>query len=211
MQDMQGFLDRLRQLRLLPVVKLDSPKQAVPLAKALHAGGLSCAEITFRTGAAEESIRRVSECVPEVYVCAGTVLTPEMAKRAVQAGAKAVISPGTNREVVEWCLEHDVPVLPGCATPSEVEQAIRLGLKAVKLFPAEVVGGGKMLKALAGPYPGMFFVPTGGITPENLRDYLALSNVLACGGSWIVPEPALARGDYGTIERLAKEAKALLL
>ena len=204
------FFENLRQVGIVPVVKINDAAKAEGLALALQNGGLPAAEITFRTDAAEEAIRRMAANVPQMCVCAGTVLTVENAKRAVNAGAKAIISPGTNPDVVRWCIEQEVPVLPGCATPTEVETCMRLGLKVVKLFPAEVVGGVKMLKALAGPYAHMQFMPTGGISPANARDYLSLSNVLACGGSWITPEKELDSGNFSVIEQLAREAAALV-
>ena len=166
----------------------------------------AAAEVTFRTEAAAEAIRRIREQVPEVCVCAGTVLNVETAERAVEAGASAIISPGTNPEVVAWCLKMGVPVIPGCATPTEVEACMRMGLDFVKLFPAEVVGGVAMLKALSGPYGGMAFMPTGGVNPRNAASYLAQKNVVCCGGSWMVPEKLLESGDFAAIEQLAREA-----
>ena len=206
---MSDFFTALHEVGIVPVIKMDTAENAVPLAKALQAGGLPAAEITFRSEAAEASIRAIAESVPGMCVCAGTVLNVENARRAVEAGAKAVISPGTNLEVVRWCVEHHVPVIPGCATPTEVEACMREGLKTVKLFPAEVVGGVKMLKALAGPYAGMKFMPTGGISLANAKDYLLLKNVVACGGSWIVPGNLLAEKRFDAIEKLAAEAAQL--
>ena len=201
---------KLAEIGIIPVIKIDDAAKAVPLAKALRDGGLPAAEVTFRTAAAEEAIRRIAAEVPDVCVCAGTVLNVETAKRAVDAGACAIISPGTNPEVVQWCLENNVPVIPGCATPTEVEACMRMGLDFVKLFPAEVVGGVGMLKALAGPYGQMQFMPTGGISPENAASYLALKNVVCCGGSWMVPGKLLDAEDYAGIEALAREAAAIL-
>lgn len=201
---------KLAEIGIIPVIKIDDAEKAVPLAKALRDGGLPAAEVTFRTAAAEEAIRRIAAEVPDVCVCAGTVLNVETAKRAMQAGASAVISPGTNPEVVAWCLENNVPVIPGCATPTEVEACMRMGLDFVKLFPAEVVGGVKILKALSGPYGNMQFMPTGGISPENAASYLALKNVVCCGGSWMVPGKLLDQNDFAGIEALAREAAALL-
>lgn len=201
--------ETLREIGIIPVIRIEDPKDAVPLAKALAEGGIPAAEITFRTDAAEEAIRRIVAEVPEVTVCAGTVLDVPTAKKAVEAGAKAVISPGLNPSVVAWCVENSVPVIPGCATPSEVETAMRLGLDFVKLFPAEVVGGVAMLKALSGPYGGMSFMPTGGVSPQNVGSYLALKNVVCCGGSWLAPEKLVAAGDFAAITELAREAAAL--
>lgn len=202
--------ERLHSIGVIPVIKINDAEKAVPLARALRDGGLPAAEVTFRTAAAAEAIRRIKAELPEVCVCAGTVLTVETAKEAVAAGAEAIISPGTNPEVVRWCMESHVPVIPGCATPTEVEACMRMGLDFVKLFPAEVVGGVKMLKALSGPYGGMAFMPTGGISPENAGQYLALKNVVCCGGSWMVPEKLLDSGDFAAIEALAREAAALV-
>lgn len=203
---MSNFWKQLQDTGIVPVIKIDHESHAVALAKALLAGGLPAAEITFRSDAAENSIREISAHVPEVFVCAGTVLNVETARRAVDAGAKAIISPGTNLEVVRWCREHNVPVIPGCATPTEVEACMREGLDTVKLFPAEVVGGIAMLKALSGPYAAMKFMPTGGISTSNVKEYLALKNVLACGGSWIVPEQLLAEDRFEEIQELAAKA-----
>ena len=201
---------KLAEIGIIPVIKIDDAEKAVPLAKALRDGGLPAAEVTFRTAAAEEAIRRIAAEVPDVCLCAGTVLSVETAKRAVEAGATAIVSPGTNPEVVQWCLENNVPVIPGCATPTEVEACMRMGLDFVKLFPAEVVGGVGMLKALAGPYGQMKFMPTGGVSPENVGNYLALKNVVCCGGSWMVPAKLLDAEDCAGIEALAREAAAIL-
>ena len=198
--------EKLASIGIIPVIKINDAEKAVPLARALCAGGLPAAEVTFRTPAAAEGIRRIRAEVPAVCVCAGTVLNAETAERAVEAGAEAVISPGTNPAVVKWCLEMGVPVIPGCATPTEVEACMRMGLDFVKLFPAEVVGGVAMLKALAGPYSHMAFMPTGGVSPENAAAYLAQKNVVCCGGSWMVPEKLLESGDFAAIERLARAA-----
>ncbi len=197
------------QVGVVPVIKMDAADHAVPLAKALAKGGLPAAEITFRSAAATDSIRAIARDCPELFVCAGTVLTPQQAREAVDAGARAIISPGTNTETVRWCLQNGVPVIPGCATPSEVESNMREGLKLVKLFPAEVMGGVAMLKALAGPYAAMKFMPTGGVRPGNVQDYLRLANVTACGGTWIVPGQLLSAGNFDEIERLAREAASL--
>lgn len=203
------MIESVRRARLLPVVVLDEPAQAVPLAEALKAGGLPIAEVTFRTSAAEEAIRRISGEVPGVLLGAGTVLTPEQVRAAKRAGAAFLVSPGFNPAVVQAALEEDLPILPGINNPTGVEQAMAAGLSAVKFFPAEPTGGTAFLKALTGPYPAMRFVPTGGIGPKNLRDYLALPAVLACGGSWMV-DPALIRaGRFDEVQRLTAEAVAL--
>ena len=205
-----SIFEELHEIGIIPVVKINDASRAVGLAKALRDGGLPAAEITFRTAAAAEAISLIAKNVPDVMVCAGTILTVENAKLAVEAGAKAIISPGTNPEVVTWCVENNIPVIPGCATPSEVELCKRLGLKVVKLFPAEVVGGVKMLKALSGPYADMKFMPTGGISASNVTDYRKLSNVVACGGSWMVPEKLLDEGNFEEIEKLTREAASCL-
>lgn len=206
---MKDIIEQLRETAIIPVVKLDDAEQAVPLARALASGGLPAAEITFRSGAAAESIRRISRETPEVALCAGTVLTVENARMAVDSGAKAIISPGTNPDVVRWCLAHGVPVIPGCATPTEIEACMGMGLDLVKLFPAEAVGGVKLLRALHGPYRSMRFMPTGGICPANAAEYLSQPNVVCCGGSWMVPPDALEKGEFSAAEALAREAVAL--
>lgn len=203
---MNTFYEALCKARVVPVIKINDASKAPQLAKALLAGGMSIIEITFRTDAAAEAIRAISREVPEMTVCAGTVLTPEQAQAALDAGAAGIISPGINPEVVRYCTERDIPVIPGCATPTEVEACMRMGLKMVKLFPAEVVGGVKMLKALAGPYAQMRFMPTGGISLQNLPDYLALPNVAACGGSWIAPEKLIDNDRFDEITELARQA-----
>ncbi|WP_411678208.1 bifunctional 4-hydroxy-2-oxoglutarate aldolase/2-dehydro-3-deoxy-phosphogluconate aldolase [Caproicibacter sp.] len=199
----------LYKIGIIPVIKMDCIEHAVPLAKALKNGGLPAAEVTFRSDSAADSIRAITEEVPELFVCAGTVLTVQNAELAVEAGAKAIISPGTNLSVVRWCIENKIPVFPGCATPTEVEACMREGLSVVKLFPAEVVGGIAMLKALSGPYSGMKFMPTGGVKPGNVKEYLSQKNVLACGGTWMVPENLLTDGKFDEIEALTKEAAKL--
>lgn len=201
---MEPIENLLKQAGVIPVIKLDDAEKAVPLAKALLAGGIPAAEVTFRTPAAAKAIENITANQPDMFVCAGTVLSVEQAKLATACGAKAIISPGTNREVVEWCAGHSVPVYPGCATPTEVEAAMALGLTTVKLFPAEVVGGVRMLQALYGPYRGIKFMPTGGVSPTNLAEYLSQPNVIACGGSWLCPEKVIAAGNWQKIEDLAR-------
>lgn len=207
---MESINQILKNAGVIPVIKLEDEQKAVPLGEALLAGGISAAEVTFRTPAAAKSIEKIATALPEMFVCAGTVLTVEQAQLAAACGAKAIISPGTNRAVVEWCLEHKVPVYPGCATPTEVEAALGLGLTTVKLFPAEVVGGVKMLKALYGPYAGVKFMPTGGISPDNLKDYLLQPNVIACGGSWLCPEKAIAESNWQQITALSQACASLV-
>ena len=204
-----NFYDKLNFEKIVPVVKINDASKAPDLARALLAGGLSVIELTFRSAAAADAIRAVCREVPELTGCAGTVLTPEQAQQAVDAGAQAIVSPGTNEEVVRWCLHRGIPVIPGVATPTEAEACIRMGLDVLKLFPAETVGGVGMLKALAGPYSYLRFMPTGGISLKNLPDYLALPNVLCCGGSWIAPEKRIDAGEFAEITRLAREAAAV--
>ena len=204
-----NFYDKLNSEKIVPVVKINDASKAPDLARALLAGGLSVIELTFRSATAADAIRAGCREVPELTVCAGTVLTPEQAQQAVDAGAQAIVSPGTNEEVVRWCLHRGIPVIPGVATPTEAEACIRMGLDVLKLFPAETVGGVGMLKALAGPYSYLRFMPTGGISLKNLPDYLALPNVLCCGGSWIAPEKRIDAGEFGEITRLAREAAAV--
>ena len=200
------MVELLRKVAIVPVIKMDCPEHAVPLARAIRRGGLSAVEITYRSAAAQESIRAIADEVPDLFVCAGTVLTPEQAEQAVEAGARAVISPGLNLDTVRWCIAHEVSVIPGCATPTEVEMCMREGLSLLKLFPAGIVGGVGMLKALAGPYGAVQFMPTGGVKPGNVKEYLSQKNVAACGGTWIVPMDLLEAGRFDEIEALAREA-----
>ena len=206
---MKTIEERFQELGVVPVVVLEDEKAAVPLAKALVQGGLPCAEVTFRTEAAAESIRLMSEAYPDMLVGAGTVLTTEQVDLAVKSGAKFIVSPGFDPEVVDYCLEKNIPVLPGCITPSEVAQAVKRGLKVVKFFPAEQAGGIAMIKAMAAPYYNVKFMPTGGISPKNLRDYLSCDKILCCGGSWMVKGDMIKNGEFDKIQMLVKEAKEL--
>lgn len=203
------FWTKLHEVGIVPVIKITDADDAEPLGKALLDGGLPAAEITFRSDAAEAAIRTMAQKFPALTVCAGTVLDVETARRAVDAGAKAVISPGTDLDVVRWCVKNGVPVIPGIATPSEVQACLREGLEILKLFPVEVAGGTGMLKALAGPFPGLRFMPTGGVRPSNVKDYLHLKNVIAVGGTWIVPGDLLAAKRFGEIENLTREAAGI--
>lgn len=206
---MKTIEERFQELGVVPVVVLEDEKAAVPLAKALVQGGLPCAEVTFRTEAAAESIRLMSEAYPDMLVGAGTVLTTEQVDLAVKSGAKFIVSPGFDPEVVDYCLEKNIPVLPGCITPSEVAQAVKRGLKVVKFFPAEQAGGIAMIKAMAAPYYNVKFMPTGGISPKNLKDYLSCDKILCCGGSWMVKGDMVKNGEFDKIQMLVKEAKEL--
>lgn len=200
------FLEKLSLAGLVPVIAINDAENAVPLCKALSDGGLPVAEITFRTAAAEESIRRVHEALPNVLLCAGTVLTTDQVDRAVNAGAAAIVSPGLNPEVVRYCLSKNIPVCPGTSNPSDIEVALSLGLKAVKVFPAEAIGGLKLIKSMAAPYGDMKFMPTGGINENNMLDYLAFGKILCCGGSWMVPGDAVAAKDWDRITALTRSA-----
>jgi len=207
-------MDIIKELSLIgivPVIALDNAKDASPLAKALCKGGLPCAEITFRTEAAEESIRIVASEYPDMLIGAGTVLTTEQADRAMNAGAKFLVSPGINPEVVKHCLLNGYPIVPGCATPSEVEIAISLGLDTVKFFPAEAAGGIGMIKAMSAPYGKIKFMPTGGIGESNLNDYLSFGKIFACGGSWMAPKKLISGGNFAEIEKLTKDAVSSML
>jgi 2-dehydro-3-deoxyphosphogluconate aldolase/(4S)-4-hydroxy-2-oxoglutarate aldolase len=203
---MNKVLEQIEKIGIVPVVVLDDAKDAEPLAKALCEGGLPCAEVTFRTDAAEESIRIMSEKYPKMLVGAGTVLTTEQVNRAVAAGAQFIVSPGLNPTVVEYCLQRGIAVAPGTANPSNVETALSFGLDVVKFFPAELLGGLKMIKAMTAPYVGVKFMPTGGINATNVREYLAYDRVLACGGSWMVKDDLIMAGDFKKIIELTKEA-----
>jgi len=206
---MKTIEESFYEFGVVPVVVLDDAKDALPLAEALTKGGLPCAEVTFRTQAAEESIRLMSEKYPDMLVGAGTVLTTEQVDRAVLAGAKFIVSPGFDGEIVDYCLKKDIPVFPGCVTPSEVAQAVKRGLKVVKFFPAEQAGGIAMIKAMAAPYTMVKFMPTGGISAKNLKDYLSFSKILCCGGSWMVKSDLIKAGEFDKICELTKEAKEL--
>ena len=207
---MQDMMNKLYGIGIIPVVVLDRVEDAIPLAEALIKGGLPCAEVTFRTAAAEEAIRRISEAFPEMLVGAGTVLTTEQADRAIAAGAKFIVSPGFNPKVTKYVLEKGVPMTPGVCTPSEIEGAMELGLDVVKFFPAEPAGGLPMIKALAGPYVGLKFMPTGGINAKNVRDYLAYNKIIACGGSWMVKGDLIREGKFDEIERMVREAAGIV-
>lgn len=207
---MNEVLKQIEKVGIVPVVVLDDVKDAEPLAKALCEGGLPCAEVTFRTEAAEESIRIMSEKFPDMLVGAGTVLTTEQVDRAVAAGAKFIVSPGLNPRVVKYCVEKGIPVTPGTANPSDIEAALEFDLDVVKFFPAENLGGLKMIKALAAPYVGVKFMPTGGINADNVKEYLAYDRILACGGSWMVKGDLIKAGNYEKIVELTKEAAAIV-
>ena len=203
---MNTIIEQLGRYGIVPVVVLNDAKKALPLAKALCDGGLPCAEVTFRTDAAEESIRIMSREFPDMLIGAGTVLSTEQVDRAVAAGAKFIVSPGLNPKVVTYCQEKNIPIVPGVVTPPEMEQAMELGLRIVKFFPAEPSGGLAMIKAVAAPYTMLKFMPTGGINAKNVRDYLAYDKILACGGSWMVKGSLIDEDRFDEIEAMCREA-----
>lgn len=197
------------EIGIVPVVVLNNVKDALPLAKALIDGGLPCAEVTFRTQAAKDAIRLISQTYPQMLVGAGTVLTKEQVDEAAAAGAKFIVSPGFDPEIVDYCIKKSIPVFPGCISPSEVAQAVKRGLKVVKFFPAEQAGGIGMIKAMAAPYGHIKFMPTGGINTENVAAYLTCDKILCCGGSWMIKEAYVKMGDFDKIRELAAQARAL--
>ncbi len=199
------------ELGIIPVVAIDDADKAVPLAKALRDGGLPAAEITFRTAAAEESIRRITAECPDVLVGAGTVLTKEQADRAVAAGAKFIVTPGFNPEMIAYIKSLGIPMMPGAATPGEMEQAMSMGLTNIKFFPAEANGGVAKLKALAGPYQAAKWMPTGGVNTKNLNDYLSFDRIIACGGTWIATSADIAEGKWDDITKKCKDAIKTML
>jgi len=207
---MTKTFEALSRIGVVPVITIDRPQDAVPLARALLNGGIGCAEITFRTASAEEAIQRISGECHEMLVGAGTVLTVQQAEQAIRAGAQYIVAPGFDAAVVDWCQEHGVPVLPGVATPTEINMALARGVKLLKFFPSEEIGGMRMLKALHAPYQEVQFIPTGGIKAHNLAEYLALPNVVACGGSWMATGSMISEGKFDEITRLSREARAIV-
>ncbi|WP_413524952.1 bifunctional 4-hydroxy-2-oxoglutarate aldolase/2-dehydro-3-deoxy-phosphogluconate aldolase [Photobacterium phosphoreum] len=204
------WIDRLRALRVMPVIQIENAADAVQLAKVLVENGLPAAEITFRTTAAAESIRLIRAAYPQIVLCAGTVLTIEQVDAAIAAGADFVISPGFNPSTVTYCLENNIKMIPGVNNPSLVEQALELGVSALKFFPAEASGGINMLKSLVGPYSQIQLMPTGGVTPLNLGEYLAIPQVIACGGTWIAPTRAIANHEWDLIAGNVREVRAMI-
>lgn len=205
----QNLIDTIGSAKLVPVIKLNKTEDAIPLVDALVAGGLSVAEITFRTAVAADAIAAIRKARPSVLVGAGTVLTIEQARRAIAAGASFVVSPGFNPAVVDFCVEKLIPVIPGVASPTEVEMGLARGLNVLKFFPAEAAGGVAMLKALSAVYE-VQFMPTGGISEKNVASYLALKNVLACGGSWMVKPELIEQGKLEQIKQITREAVELV-
>lgn len=207
---MNDTLKKIGSTGIVPVVVLNNASDAEPLADSLIKGGLPCAEVTFRTAAAEESIKIIAKKFPQMLVGAGTVLTTEQVDKAIGAGAKFIVAPGFNPKVVEYCLKNNYPVCPGIMTPTELEMALGYGLDVVKFFPAENAGGLKMIKAISAPYTMMKFMPTGGINATNVREYLACDKILACGGSWMVKGDLVKAGDFAQIEKLTAEAASIV-
>ncbi len=208
---MHEVLEKLSAIGIVPVIAINDVEKAVPLAKALVAGGLPCAEVTYRTAEAEEAIKRMAAEVPECIVGAGTILTPEQADSAIAAGAKFLVSPGLNPRVVKHCIDKGYLITPGTANPSDVETAIELGLDVVKFFPAEAAGGINMIKSMCGPYTKMKFMPTGGVNPSNLNNYLSFNKIICCGGSWMVKPDMVNEGRFDEIIALCKEAVQTML
>ncbi len=207
---MSEVMDELFGYGVVPVVVIKNKEDARPLAEALMKGGLKCAEVTFRTDAAADAIRIMTDAFPEMLVGAGTVLSVKQVDDAVAAGAKFIVSPGFDPEVVDYCISKNIPVLPGVATPTEALMGIKKGLKVLKFFPAEQAGGLPMIKAMAAPYVGVRFMPTGGINAKNLPDYLSSDKVAACGGSWMVKGDLIDAKDFKKIEEMTREAVELV-
>ncbi len=208
---MNEILDKISKLGIVPVIALNDSKDAAPLAKALCEGGLPCAEVTFRTDAAEDSIRIMAKEFPDMLIGAGTILTTDQVDRAIAAGAKFIVSPGLNPKVVKYCVDKGIPITPGCTNPSDIEQAIECGLDVVKFFPAEACGGLEMIKAMSAPYSKIKFMPTGGICTKNLITYLDFNKIIACGGSWMVNNELIKNGNFNEITSLTKDAVSLML
>ncbi len=203
---MNKVLEQFRKIGIIPVVVLEHADKAAKLADVLCDNGLPCAEVTFRTAAAAECIRIMAEHRPEMLVGAGTVLSKKEVNLAIESGAKFIVSPGLNPTVVNYCLDREIPVTPGTQTPSDMEKALELGLDVVKFFPAEPSGGLKMIKAVAAPYTKLSFMPTGGINPQNVEEYLAYDRIIACGGSWMVKESMIEADDWDGVAKLVRGA-----
>ena len=207
---MTEMMLQLKKIGIVPVVVLNDANDALPLGECLMEGGLPCAEVTFRTAAAEESIRRMAKAFPEMIIGAGTVLTTEQADRAIDAGSKFIVSPGFNPKVTEYVLKKGMPMTPGVCTPTEIEAAMSLGLDVLKFFPAEPSGGLKMIKAVCAAYVNLQFMPTGGINAENVREYLKYDRIVACGGSWMVSGSLIKEGNFSEIRKLVAEAASIV-
>jgi 2-dehydro-3-deoxyphosphogluconate aldolase/(4S)-4-hydroxy-2-oxoglutarate aldolase len=207
---MSDIANKMEELGVIPVVVLNDVKDALPLAKALIDGGLPCAEVTFRTDAAEESIKKIHEAYPEMTLIAGTVLTTDQVDRAVAAGATAIVSPGFDPEIVDYCISKNIPVMPGIVTPSELAQAVKRGLTRVKFFPAEAAGGLAMIKAMCAAYTSVRIMPTGGINAKNIEEYLSCDKIFCCGGSWMVKGDLIKAGEFDKIKEMTVEAVELV-
>lgn len=207
---MTMLIDEIHEYGIVPVVKIDDARQVLELGKALINGGLPCAEITLRTPAALEAISIITNELPDIRVGAGTVLTVEQARQAVSAGARFIVSPGFNSKVVDWCIENEVPVIPGIATPTEINMGLERNLRVLKFFPADILGGPAGIKAIGAAYIDMKFIPTGGISASNLASYLSLSMVHACGGSWMVQAALINSGNFDQITSLVREACSIV-
>jgi 2-dehydro-3-deoxyphosphogluconate aldolase/(4S)-4-hydroxy-2-oxoglutarate aldolase len=203
-------LEKMAPLGVVPVVTINRSEDAFPVGEALCAGGLPGAAVTFRTGAAEDAIRQMASSVQDIIVGAGTVLSVDQAERAVSAGAQFIVSPGLNRKVVDWCLSNGTTVVPGVMTPTEIEAALDVGLEVLKFFPAEAIGGIGTLATIATPYANVKFIPTGGISQDNLADYLAHPSVNCCGGSWLVKASLIAAGRFDEIAQLTRDALSVV-
>lgn len=208
---MADIYQKIYETGIIPVIKIEDAKDAVPLAKALIDGGLPAAEITFRTSAAADAIKAVTEAFPDMLVGAGTVLTPEQADAAKAAGAKFIVSPGLNPNVVKHCQEIGITIIPGTSNPSDIEAALELGLTTVKFFPAEAAGGLPMLKAMSAPYGNVRFMPTGGLNENNILSYLSFNKIIACGGSFMVKADYIKNGEFDKIRALTENAVKLML
>ncbi len=205
-----NIYEQIEQIKIVPVVKLDRSSDAIPLAEALYQGGLPIAEITFRTDAAEDSIRNIRRQCPEMLVGAGTIVNLEQAKRALDADAKFLVSPGFSHKVTQFALDNHIPIFPGTCTPTEVMYALEYGLPVVKFFPAKQYGGLETIKALSAPFPGIRFMPTGGINSDNIKEYLSFHKIIACGGSWMVTETLINNGEFDKIRELTAQAVSLV-
>lgn len=206
----QRIIERLQAFGIIPVIKIKDISVSCELAEVLNIAGLPIAEITFRENDAEKAIEQIKVNYPDMLVLAGTVQYEEQINKAISAGADIIVTPGFNERIVNHCMDYEIPIIPGCVTPSEIEKAMMLGINILKFFPAENMGGVKTIKALKGPYGAIKFVPTGGISLSNLSEYLSLSNVLACGGSFLVPEDLLQKRDWTSIFEICKSTKEIV-
>lgn len=208
---MNTVLEKIGELGIIPVVKIEKAEDVLPLGNAFTDGGLPILEITYRTAAAEDSIKILTKKLPELLVGAGTVLTVEQVKRAVSAGAKFIVSPGFNPKVVDFCIENNITVVPGVNNPTQIEMGLERGIEVLKFFPAEPSGGLELLESMSAPYTGLKFIPTGGINSNNLCSYLSSKKVHACGGSWMVKSDLISSGNFMEITRLVREAVSIML